>query len=73
MGTIDSLDWKLTCPLCGAAEKVWATQRGSSFNIGPWSDIRGADRFEVVSKPGIDGPDLDSATCKKCKVSASVE
>lgn len=73
MGTIDSLDWKLTCPQCGAEEKVWATQRGSSFNIGPWSDIRGAELFAVVSKRGIDGPDLDSATCKKCQVPARVD
>lgn len=73
MGTVDSITWKLKCSQCGAAEKVWATQRGSSFHLGPWSDIHGATLFDLVSKPGIDGPDLDSATCKKCKVPASVD
>ncbi len=53
MGTVNSLNWKLTCPHCEAAEAVWATQRGV--------------------EPGIDGPDLDSVTCKKCKVPARVE
>lgn len=53
VGTVDSLNWRLTCPQCKAAEAVWPARRGV--------------------KPGIDGPDLDSATCNKCNVPARVE
>lgn len=73
MGTIDSREWKLKCPQCMATGIAWATQRGSSFNIGPWSDIRKSELFDITtSSVVIDGPELDTATCKKCQIPALI-
>lgn len=73
MGFIDSIDWKLTCPKSGATDTVGARQKGSMYSFSSWGDIRQSHLFDVVSKPSIDSPDLESATCKKCKVPAQVE
>lgn len=73
MGIIDKVNWNLTCPKCNATDTVSARQKGSAWSVGEWSDISASTQFEIESKPGIDGPDLESATCKACKVPAQVK
>lgn len=72
MGIIDTMNWKLTCPKCNATDTVSARQKGSMWSPGPWSDISGSALFDIESKPGVDGPELESASCRTCKVPAQV-
>ncbi len=72
MGIVDSKTVKLSCGTCGAAEVSRAVQRGSSYSLGAWDDFD-FSQFDASTEEGIDGPELTSATCKKCKVPARIE
>jgi hypothetical protein len=73
MGIIDSTSVKLTCAKCGATETGRAVQKGSSYGAGSWGDFGAFFQLDVASEQGIDGPEVTSADCKKCKVPARIE
>jgi len=72
MGIIDETSARLTCAKCGATEVLRAVQKGSSYGLGGWGDFGASSKFEVQSKRGVDGPEVTSAVCRKCKVPAQI-
>ena len=73
MGTIDRTSVKLACVKCGITETSAALQKGSSWSIGSWEDLDPFHQFDASTKQGIDGPEVTSATCKKCKAPAQID
>lgn len=72
MGVIDETSVRLRCEKCGATDTIRATQKGSVYSPGAWSDFSASKTFDVVSKRGSDGPEVTSAACKNCKAPALV-
>ena len=75
MGIIDSTYYRLTCENCGTAETLASHQRGSSWSPGEWGQLGAAKFFDTEIDPGNkgSGPDVVSATCKKCNAEAKIE
>jgi hypothetical protein len=72
MGVIDETSVKLSCEKCGAAEVQRAVQKGSVYGVGAWGNFGDFSQFDASTKQGIDGPEVTSATCKKCKAPARI-
>lgn len=66
MGIIDQTVATVSCAACKISETAKATQKGSSYNIGSWSDFSEFSKFDAKTTRGADGPEVVSATCKAC-------
>lgn len=72
MGYIDSNEFTVSCPKCGAKEDARVVQRGSSFGA-DWSSPPSLEKFDAEWKDhGGAGPMIERAKCRKCGVEAIV-
>lgn len=73
MGYSDKLTVTISCPHCGISEEQSAKDYGGGWGGPNWERLDAFTSFDVVdSHSEKRGPDVTSATCKKCGKAAKV-
>ena len=73
MGISDKLWFKFTCPQCATAEVISVSDKGSTWGGPSWQSLSEPASFAITTAERAGGePEVTSATCKACQVTANV-